>query len=94
MPWPPSQRIATAAPGKLKPSIFLQSAFAAGPVLAGDIKRQASEAGITAKALRMAKDALGIKPEKTGMQGGWLWTLPKMPSDHEDAPVPIRAPST
>jgi putative DNA primase/helicase len=66
---------------------FLQSALVRGPVAAGDIKRQASEAGITAKALRMAKEALGIKPEKSGFEGGWVWNLPKMPSDLEGAHV-------
>ena len=64
---------------------FLADALSNGPVSAKDIKRDAVEAGISAKSLRSAREALGIKPEKTGFgdSGGWVWNpplrCPKMP---------------
>jgi putative DNA primase/helicase len=64
---------------------FLQNALKEGPVPATDIKRDASGAGISTKSLRSAREALGIKPDKTGFEGGWVWFLPKMPSGVEDA---------
>jgi hypothetical protein len=48
-----------------------------------DVTRQAGRAGISAKALRSAREALGIKPARAGglgSEGHWTWTLPKMPS--------------
>lgn len=61
---------------------FLADALKAGPVSAKDMKREAAEAGISAKSLRNAREALGVKPEKTGFggEGGWVWNLPKVPS--------------
>jgi putative DNA primase/helicase len=64
---------------------FLTDALRCGPVSAKDMKREAAEAGISSKSLRSAREALGIKPEKTGFEGGWTWSLPKMPSEVEDA---------
>ena len=52
---------------------FVQDALRAGPVAAKDIKRDAIEAGISPKSLRSAREALGIKPEKAGFDGGWVW---------------------
>jgi putative DNA primase/helicase len=64
---------------------FLTDALRSGPVSAKDMKREAAEAGISSKSLRSAREALGIKPEKAGFEGGWVWSLPKMPSKVEDA---------
>lgn len=64
---------------------FLLGALKAGAVSAKDIKRDASEAGISPKSLRSAREALGIKPEKAGFDDGWVWYLPKMPSEVQDA---------
>jgi putative DNA primase/helicase len=64
---------------------FLTDALRGGPVSANDIKKEAADAGISPKSLRSAREALGIKPEKTGFDGGWVWALPKMPSEVEDA---------
>ena len=50
---------------------------------AKDVKREAVEAGISAKSLRTAREALGIKPAKTGFEGGWVWSLPRCPTDPE-----------
>ena len=61
---------------------FLTGALRNGPVSAKDIKKEATEAGISSKSLRSAREALGIKPEKIGFgdQGSWVWNLPKVPS--------------
>ncbi len=55
---------------------FLETELAAGPVSAKIIKTAAEQAGISAATIRRAKDALGIKPGKDGMKGGWHWALP------------------
>jgi putative DNA primase/helicase len=72
---------------------FLKEMLKDGPVAAKDVKKEASEAGISTKSLRSAREALGIKPEKSGFEGGWVWKLPKMPSKAEDARENQRAPS-
>jgi putative DNA primase/helicase len=64
---------------------FLKDLLKAGPMAARDVKKEASDAGISPKSLRSAREALQIKPEKAGMEGGWVWKLPKMPSEAEDA---------
>ena len=58
---------------------FLQNVLANGPLPAKDVKQEAIEAGISAKSLRTAREALGIKPTKTGFEGGWVWSLPRCP---------------
>jgi putative DNA primase/helicase len=65
---------------------FLVDALRNGPVSVKDMKKEAAEAGISSKVLRTAREALKIKPEKAGFEGGWVWRLPKMPSEIEDAP--------
>ena len=42
---------------------------------------------------RQARKVLGVRTVKLGMDEGWAWYLPKMPSGAEDAPVKERAPS-
>ena len=67
---------------KAEATDFLQDILANGALPAKQVKAEATEAGISAKSLRSAREALGIKPEKTGYgdQGGWVWSLPKVPS--------------
>ena len=72
---------------------FLKEVLRDGPVAAKDVKREAGEAGISPKSLRSAREALRVKPEKAGFEGGWVWKLPKMPSDTEDARENKWAPS-
>ena len=72
---------------------FLKEMLEAGPMAAKDVKREASDAGISLKSVRSAREALQIKPKKAGMEGGWLWKLPKMPSVAEDACEKQWAPS-
>ena len=64
---------------------FLTDALRSGPVSAKDMKKEAIDAGISPKSLRSARETLGVKPEKAGFEGGWVWSLPKVPSDVEDA---------
>jgi AAA domain len=70
---------------------FLSCVLGPGPKTAGAIQQEARGAGITAKSLRSAREAMGIKPTKTGFDGGWVWSLPKMPNMPEGAHVSERA---
>jgi putative DNA primase/helicase len=65
---------------------FLQDTLADGPVPAKEVQRAATDAGISAKSLRTAREGLGIKPEKTGMKQGWVWSLRRCPNNAEDDP--------
>lgn len=56
---------------------FLQTVLSNGPVPAKTVEAEAKDAGIKQATLRRAKDAMGIKPEKSGFSHGWVWTLPK-----------------
>ncbi len=62
---------------------WLRELLSAGPMKASEVQREARQAGITEKALRRARERLGIKPGKRGFAGGWWWTLP----GREDAPT-------
>jgi hypothetical protein len=54
---------------------FLATLLADGPMSAEKVKMEASGAGIAATTLKRAKQALNAKATKTGMRGGWEWTL-------------------
>ncbi|WP_297477414.1 AAA family ATPase [Ferrovum sp.] len=66
---------------------LLRQLLNAGPVKAQDVQREARQAGISDKALRRARERLGITPRKTAFSGGWTWEL-----STEDAPNPQDAP--
>jgi putative DNA primase/helicase len=80
---------------------FLRSELAAGPVAVRDIEQEAVAAGLhedgkpirSNKPLRDAKMALGVQTKKLGMAQGWVWCLPKAPSDSEGARQDNRASS-
>jgi putative DNA primase/helicase len=55
---------------------FLTALLAEGPVTVEKVKKDARGAGIAAVTLKRAKRALKVKTEKTGMRGGWEWSLP------------------
>ena len=57
---------------------ILRAELADGPRPARDVEAVATRSGIGRKALRRARDRLGVKPERTGSGPGgvWHWTLP------------------
>jgi putative DNA primase/helicase len=65
---------------------FLAGLLAAGPMRAGDILKDADQAGYSKRSIQRAANALEIDRRKDGMKGGWTWQLPpKMPNTPEDA---------
>ena len=58
---------------------FLQAALTGDPVPATEVSRMAHEHGLTAKAIRSAREALGVKIERNGFGPGSksLWSLPE-----------------
>ena len=63
---------------------FLQAALAGDQVPATEVSRMAHEHGLTAKVVRAAREALGVKIERNGFGPGSksLWSLPR---EHTDA---------
>jgi hypothetical protein len=68
---------------------FLQGVLTSDPVPATEVSRMAHEHGLTAKVVRAAREALGVKIERNGFGPGSivLWSLPR---EHTDAhPISI-----
>src|SRR5215475_3437446 len=67
---------------------FLRAALAGDPVPATEVSRMAREHDLTAKAIRSAREALGIKIARHGFGPGSksLWSLPRV---HIDAPLVV-----
>lgn len=69
--------------------VFLFEALSKGPQPAREVQQEALRAGIAERTLRRARQALSIKPAKTGRPGAkeqqWTWSLPpKMAKPVED----------
>jgi putative DNA primase/helicase len=73
---------------------WLTGVLSSGSMKASDVQREARQAGIGEKALRRAREQLGIKPQKDSFAAGWRWALrvgedaqlaTKMPKVPEDA---------
>lgn len=56
---------------------FLSTRLSDGPVEQSIIKAEATNAGHSWPTVRRAQKALGIRPRKLGMIGGWFWELPR-----------------
>ena len=54
---------------------FLRDLLADGPMRAGDIFREAEQAGYAKRTIQRAANALKIDRRKDGMKGGWTWRL-------------------
>ena len=67
--------------GKADAMEFLQAALPGGQIPAADVKRMAREHGLTDKAIRSAREALGVKVTRNGFGPGSqsLWSLPTGP---------------
>jgi hypothetical protein len=63
---------------------FLRAALVGAPVPAAELNRVAHERGLTPKAVRSAREALGVKIARIGFGPGSksLWSLPR---EHTDA---------
>ena len=55
---------------------FLAKLLSHGPVTASVVLQHAKREGISRRALDAAKNAMGVRTEKTGFQGAWVWSLP------------------
>jgi putative DNA primase/helicase len=60
---------------------FLQELLADGPVPSKQVKADSKEAVIAWRTIERAKSRLGIVANKTGMDGGWMWSLPRRPQN-------------
>lgn len=54
---------------------FLRDLLSDGAVESKEAQRQARAAGIAEKTLHRAKNTLGVRAEKKGYQGPWIWAL-------------------
>ena len=65
---------------------FLRVLLGAGPIPVKDIRREATDAGISYASLRRAADTLGVKSRRTGGiagQGFWVWELPEQSAPND-----------
>lgn len=56
---------------------WLSDLLADGPVAASEVKARAKAAGHAWKTVKRAKERLCIVSQKEGMNGGWIWFLPR-----------------
>jgi len=65
---------------------FLADLLADGPMRAGEVFKDADQAGYSKRSIQRAANAIKVERHKDGMKGGWQWRLPpKMPNTPEDA---------
>lgn len=65
---------------------FLHDLLLDGPLRAGEVFKDADQAGYSKRTIQRAAKALGVERDKDGMRGPWVWKLPpKMPKITEDA---------
>ena len=75
---------------------FLQAVLAGDPVPATEVGRMAREHNLTAKAIRSAREALGINIARDGFGPGSksLWSLPRGHIDAQPIPLEESQPKT
>lgn len=63
---------------------WLRDALEAGPMPAGQVLKSAKLSGLSDKALRTARERLGIKPKRNGFGPGSsvTWALPRIDAIH------------
>jgi putative DNA primase/helicase len=67
----------SSAPARDEAENFLRDILADGPVPAKKIKAEVREAELVWRTIRRAKEAIGVTVRKTGVDGGWEWSLPE-----------------
>lgn len=67
---------------------WLRALLGDGPQKAGEVQREARQAGISDKALRRARERLKIRPSKSGFSGAWTWALPEDAQPAQGAHTP------
>jgi putative DNA primase/helicase len=55
---------------------WLREILADGPIPSSEIFERGDVEGFSKRTLKRAASKLGIKPAKSGMSGGWSWSLP------------------
>lgn len=81
LPEPDEERTATDEAVDL-----LRGLLSNGPVKVSEVQKEARGAGISDKALRRARERLGIKPKKTAFSSGWEWGFDEDANMNEGAP--------
>ena len=72
---------------------FLRTHLAAGPQPARMLVKASRAAGIATRTLHRAKDALGVRPERSGgygAHGQWTWYPPEADGPATSPSVPLR----
>jgi putative DNA primase/helicase len=64
---------------------FLLDLLCDGSLSAMKILKEAKEAGLSKSSIDRAKKKLGILSRKTSMDGGWVWTLPRVETTRMDS---------
>ena len=76
---------------------FLTDLLSDGAMKAGEVFKEADNAGYSKRSIQRAANAIKVERRKDGMRGGWAWRLapkmPDMPEDAVDARLKSLAPS-
>lgn len=66
---------------------YLRELLAIENVPTNDVKVQSKDAGFSWATIRRASKNIGIRSRKSGMTGGWYWSLPQDDQNLEDAQI-------
>jgi hypothetical protein len=76
--------LAPAKPAQDEAARFLIELLSEGPIAVGVVSQGAAALGISEPTLERAKKSLRVRSRKTGMDGGWEWSLPEDPHAPRD----------